>query len=90
VKPALKGPRPARAKFDITCGACGTAAQVPFRPLEGRDVFCQSCYRARRGPPAVEAQGAGVDVLVAGLAEGVAEGVAESGLLSEEAKPSTE
>jgi len=21
---------------------------VPFEPLEGRDVFCQECYRARR------------------------------------------
>lgn len=28
---------------------CGTVAQVPFKPIEGRDVFCQPCYRARRG-----------------------------------------
>jgi CxxC-x17-CxxC domain-containing protein len=42
-------PRPERPKFDITCGACGIAAQVPFKPIEGREVFCQECYRARRG-----------------------------------------
>jgi CxxC-x17-CxxC domain-containing protein len=54
---AHAGPRPARPKFDITCGTCGTAAQVPFKPLEGREVFCQPCYRARRGLPPVEASG---------------------------------
>ncbi len=63
-------PRPTRPKFDITCGACGTTAQVPFRPLEGRDVFCQPCYRARRGLPAVEATGLAVDVLVPDAVEG--------------------
>jgi CxxC-x17-CxxC domain-containing protein len=44
--PKAKKPRPA---FDVTCIQCGTAAQVPFKPIEGRDVFCQPCYRARRG-----------------------------------------
>jgi hypothetical protein len=23
---------------------------VPFKPLEGRQVFCQPCYRARKAP----------------------------------------
>lgn len=66
-------PRPARPKFDITCGACGTSAQVPFRPLEGRDVFCQPCYRARRGLPAVET-GLVTTGLVTGLADGLVDG----------------
>jgi CxxC-x17-CxxC domain-containing protein len=44
-----KKPKPERPKFDVTCQECGTAAQVPFKPIEGRDVFCQPCYRARRG-----------------------------------------
>ena len=43
-----KAPRPPRPQFDITCATCGTRAQVPFQPAEGRDVFCQPCYRARR------------------------------------------
>jgi CxxC-x17-CxxC domain-containing protein len=49
-------PRPERPKFDITCGACGVAAQVPFKPIEGREVFCQECYRARRGVARPEAE----------------------------------
>ncbi len=34
--------------FSITCNACGSKAEVPFKPAEGRDVFCQACYRARK------------------------------------------
>jgi CxxC-x17-CxxC domain-containing protein len=34
--------------FNITCSSCGVATQVPFQPIEGRDVFCQPCYRARK------------------------------------------
>jgi hypothetical protein len=34
--------------FDIVCGTCGGAARVPFRPVDGREVFCQACYRARK------------------------------------------
>ena len=47
--PKARAERPERPKFDITCGECGVPAQVPFRPIEGRQVFCQDCYRARRG-----------------------------------------
>jgi CxxC-x17-CxxC domain-containing protein len=47
--PRPKKAKPERPKFDVTCIECGTAAQVPFKPIEGRDVFCQPCYRARRG-----------------------------------------
>jgi CxxC-x17-CxxC domain-containing protein len=39
--------RPEKPKFSIHCAACGIHAQVPFKPLEGREVFCQPCYRAR-------------------------------------------
>jgi CxxC-x17-CxxC domain-containing protein len=34
--------------FSITCKSCGAEGQVPFKPIEGRDVFCQTCYRARK------------------------------------------
>jgi CxxC-x17-CxxC domain-containing protein len=33
----------------VTCAECGTQAQVPFKPIEGRQVFCQPCYKARKG-----------------------------------------
>ena len=40
--------RPTAEMFSITCNSCGVHAEVPFRPAEGRDVFCQACYRARK------------------------------------------
>lgn len=30
--------------FDATCGNCGKACQVPFRPVDGRPVFCTDCF----------------------------------------------
>jgi CxxC-x17-CxxC domain-containing protein len=56
-RPSSKKKKGEKAKFDVTCNQCGQQAQVPFRPIEGREVFCQPCYQARRGvgaPPAVE------------------------------------
>ena len=32
----------------ILCGECGMAAMVPFKPREGRQVFCPTCHRRRR------------------------------------------
>lgn len=40
--------RPQAEMFSITCNSCGVKAEVPFRPAEGRDVFCQACYCARK------------------------------------------
>lgn len=61
-RPAKK--KAERPKFDVTCIECHTTAQVPFKPIEGRDVFCQPCYRARRGivvaPEGVDAEPAAV------------------------------
>lgn len=34
--------------FAITCDTCGAQAEVPFKPAEGREVYCAACYRARR------------------------------------------
>jgi CxxC-x17-CxxC domain-containing protein len=52
VERAEKAERPERPRYDITCAECGIAAQVPFKPLEGRQVFCQPCYKARKAPAA--------------------------------------
>ena len=43
--------KPQGEVFSITCNACGAVSEVPFKPAEGREVFCQPCYRARK--PAV-------------------------------------
>lgn len=40
--------RPPSETFSITCDACGGKAEVPFKPAEGREVFCPPCYRARK------------------------------------------
>jgi CxxC-x17-CxxC domain-containing protein len=54
-KPAARE-RAAKPKFDITCAECGAPSQVPFKPLEGRQVYCQPCYRLRKiaSPETVE------------------------------------
>jgi CxxC-x17-CxxC domain-containing protein len=42
------GPRMDRQMFDATCAACGQATQVPFRPTEGRPVYCLNCFKKDR------------------------------------------
>lgn len=60
--PKVSKKKAERPKFDVTCITCGTAAQVPFKPIEGRDVFCQPCYRARRPPTEVALPSAPTEV----------------------------
>jgi CxxC-x17-CxxC domain-containing protein len=35
--------------FDIICDQCGTASTVPFKPTQGRPVYCFTCHQARQG-----------------------------------------
>jgi len=30
--------------FPVTCAACGAETTVPFKPREGRPVYCKDCY----------------------------------------------
>ena len=30
--------------YDTVCSACGVATKVPFKPIEGKEVFCRDCY----------------------------------------------
>lgn len=34
------------ATFNIQCARCGAAATVPFKPRQGRAVYCRQCYAA--------------------------------------------
>ena len=34
--------------FDATCSNCGKATQVPFRPTQGKPVYCNECFATRR------------------------------------------
>lgn len=37
-----------REMHKATCADCGQECEVPFKPQEGRDVFCKECYAKRR------------------------------------------
>ncbi len=42
-----------RALTVVPCAECGTVAQVPFIPKQGRPVFCDTCYeRLKEAVPA--------------------------------------
>ena len=38
-----------REMFDATCSNCGKDARVPFRPTNGKPVYCSDCFRSMRG-----------------------------------------
>ena len=38
-----------REMFTVQCASCGKDAQVPFKPTGSRPVYCDDCFRARRG-----------------------------------------
>lgn len=40
--------RPPAELFDAVCSACGQPTQVPFKPAEGRPVYCRDCYRSQK------------------------------------------
>lgn len=37
-----------RSETKTTCSQCGKETTVPFRPTQGRPVFCRECFQARR------------------------------------------
>ncbi len=39
-----------RQMFDATCSDCGQQTQVPFKPMEGRPVYCRDCYQKHKKP----------------------------------------
>jgi CxxC-x17-CxxC domain-containing protein len=38
-----------REMFSATCSSCGREARVPFRPTNGKPVYCSDCFRSQRG-----------------------------------------
>jgi CxxC-x17-CxxC domain-containing protein len=38
----------ARESYEAVCAACGATTTVPFKPSQGRPVYCRDCYRAKR------------------------------------------
>jgi CxxC-x17-CxxC domain-containing protein len=41
-----RGPR---QMFSATCSRCGRSTEVPFRPTNGKPVYCSDCFRSVRG-----------------------------------------
>ena len=51
------GHRPRRNNFGpremhkATCAECGKECEVPFKPAEGRPVYCRDCYQSKKSAP---------------------------------------
>jgi CxxC-x17-CxxC domain-containing protein len=37
-----------REMHDAICSECGQPCQVPFKPTDGRPVYCKECYRKKK------------------------------------------
>ncbi len=51
-----RGERRERPRFedrggmhDAVCAKCGEKCQVPFKPMQGKDVFCDNCFDKKGG-----------------------------------------
>ena len=51
---ATRATRPAgsatreRVETTTTCSSCGKETTVPFKPTQGRPVFCKECFQQRK------------------------------------------
>ncbi|MBI4919324.1 DNA-directed RNA polymerase [archaeon] len=49
------GPRGPRRDFGpremhkATCSECSQECEVPFKPTEGKPVYCKDCYKKKKG-----------------------------------------
>jgi CxxC-x17-CxxC domain-containing protein len=37
-----------RPMYDATCDECKKECKVPFKPADGRPVYCRDCYQKHR------------------------------------------
>lgn len=37
-----------REMHKATCSECGEECEVPFKPMEGKPVYCRECYRSKK------------------------------------------
>ena len=42
---AYGGYRNDKEFFKTTCSDCGAECEVPFKPTQGRPVYCRDCFR---------------------------------------------
>ena len=43
-----------REMHKAVCADCGQECEVPFKPAEGRPVYCRDCYAKKKGPDRFE------------------------------------
>jgi len=43
-----RGGPPRRVETSAVCSQCGRETTVPFRPTQGRPVFCRECFQSRK------------------------------------------
>lgn len=43
-----------RTETRTDCSACGIETTVPFKPTQGRPVFCRACFQTKRVPSGFE------------------------------------
>ena len=61
-----------RTETRTQCSECGVETTVPFKPTQGRPVFCRSCFQMKRVPNAV-AQVASLPATEAEINSGIAD-----------------
>jgi CxxC-x17-CxxC domain-containing protein len=44
-----------RSETTTVCSQCGKETTVPFRPTQGRPVYCRECFQQRRNTAAAPA-----------------------------------
>jgi len=37
-----------REMHKATCSECGKECEVPFKPTEGKPVYCRDCYASKK------------------------------------------
>jgi CxxC-x17-CxxC domain-containing protein len=38
-----------REMFKAKCSQCGQDCEVPFKPTEGKPIYCRECYKKKKG-----------------------------------------
>ena len=51
-QPGTPSPGRERVETVATCSQCGKETTVPFRPTQGRPVYCKECFQSRKGASA--------------------------------------
>lgn len=50
----LHGAVPVRVETQTVCSQCGRQTTVPFKPTQGRPVYCRECFQKRRSAAPTE------------------------------------